>query len=181
MVENHPDASNLQFSAQKGLLMSTNIFRRFVSGVTLITFAFAVTGCSAFKSSTQVFTVTADPSDAEIYINGNRAGTGTASQSVKRNRDVQVMVKKAGYSTVKVASAIGAAITPDLRNILRAILASPSSEISTCQYPESISILLIKNIAYLVIVFRRCGFRHYYKLADDFQSDLDRSIRTYQR
>ena len=80
--------------------MSTSIFRRFVSGVTLITFAFAVTGCSAFKSSTQVFTVTADPSDAEIYINGNRAGTGTASQSVKRNRDVQVMVKKAGYSTV---------------------------------------------------------------------------------
>jgi len=58
-----------------------------------------VTGCSAFKQATQVMSVTADPPDAEIYINGTMAGHGAASQPVKRNENVQIMVRKSGYET----------------------------------------------------------------------------------
>lgn len=41
--------------------------------------------------------MTTNESDAEIYINGNLAGNGTAQMPVKRNQNVQIMVKKEGY------------------------------------------------------------------------------------
>jgi PEGA domain len=56
-------------------------------------------GCSAFKASTEVVSVTADPPDAEVYINGNLAGHGSASQPVKRSENVQIMVRKGGFET----------------------------------------------------------------------------------
>ena len=58
-------------------------------------------GCSAFKQATQVVSITADPPDAQIYINGSMAGQGSASGAVKRNENVQIMVRKTGYETVQ--------------------------------------------------------------------------------
>ncbi len=59
----------------------------------------ALSGCSAFRDSTQNISVSSDQSDAQIFINGQLAGTGTASMAVKRNENVQIMTKKDGYVT----------------------------------------------------------------------------------
>jgi hypothetical protein len=67
----------------------------------LLCACFVFPGCSAFRSSTQTMSVTTDQPDAQIYVNGAMAGTGTASASVKRNENVQLMVTKAGYITVQ--------------------------------------------------------------------------------
>lgn len=69
--------------------------------VSILLVATFTAGCSTFKSHTQVFNVTADPPDAEIYINGAMAGTGSASRSVKRDENVQVMVRRDGCDTVQ--------------------------------------------------------------------------------
>lgn len=58
-------------------------------------------GCSAFRSSTQMLSVTTDQTDADIYVNGVMAGKGTATLPVKRNQNVQIMAKKPGYVTVQ--------------------------------------------------------------------------------
>ena len=55
--------------------------------------------CSALKQSTEIVSVTSDPPDAEIYINGNMVGRGTASQPVMRTENVQIMVRKGGFET----------------------------------------------------------------------------------
>lgn len=60
-------------------------------------------GCSAFRSSTQMISVTTDQPDAQIYINGNMAGQGSATASVRRNENVQIMAKKTGYVTTQRA------------------------------------------------------------------------------
>ena len=69
----------------------------------LVCFAllFNLTGCSAFRSSTQTMTVTTDQPDTEIYINGALVGRGTASAEVKRDENVQLMAKKEGYVTIQ--------------------------------------------------------------------------------
>ncbi|ACC98329.1 lipoprotein, putative [Elusimicrobium minutum Pei191] len=58
-----------------------------------------LTGCSAFGGSKQKLTVMTNVSEAEIYINGEKKGTGTTTVKVKRNQDVQIMAKKEGYKT----------------------------------------------------------------------------------
>lgn len=58
-------------------------------------------GCSAFRSSTQVMTITTDQEDAELYVNGQMVGRGNASLPVKRNQNVQIMAKKTGYITTQ--------------------------------------------------------------------------------
>lgn len=60
-----------------------------------------MTGCSAFRSPTQIVSVTTDHADSEIFINGTMVGRGTASTAVKRNENIQLMVKKDGYIPVQ--------------------------------------------------------------------------------
>jgi len=69
----------------------------------LVCFAmmFNLTGCSAFRSSTQIVSVTSDQPDTEIFINGAMVGKGTASAPVKRNENVQLMAKKDGYIPIQ--------------------------------------------------------------------------------
>lgn len=67
----------------------------------LLVIAVSVSGCSSFRSSTQMISVTTDQSDAQIYINGNLAGQGTANAAVKRDQNVQIMAKKQGYVTIQ--------------------------------------------------------------------------------
>ncbi len=59
-----------------------------------------ITSCSALTPATDTITVTTDPLEAEIYINGNRQGVGTASAEVPRNASVQIMARLEGYETV---------------------------------------------------------------------------------
>jgi len=71
----------------------SHLFRRICSAVVLAAF---LPACSAFRSNTVPFTVTADPKDAEIYINGTAAGKGTAERAVLRDTNVQVLVRRDG-------------------------------------------------------------------------------------
>jgi len=67
----------------------------------LLVVALISSGCSAFRSSTQIVSVTTDQPDVQIYINGNLAGQGTANAAVKRDQNVQIMAKKPGYVTIQ--------------------------------------------------------------------------------
>ena len=66
-----------------------------VSMVGLI--AVAQCGCSVFAGSRQTFSVTTSEPDAQIFINGDMVGVGTARTSVRRDQTVSVMAKKEGY------------------------------------------------------------------------------------
>ena len=79
-----------------------NIVRKFLSFVLVISIVFLQSGCSAFASSRQPFTVTSSERDAQIYINGDLIGSGTVKTSVPKDKSVSVMVKKEGfYSTTR--------------------------------------------------------------------------------
>jgi hypothetical protein len=75
--------------------------KKIISHVLILTVFVSTTGCSAFRSSTETVTVTTDQSDTQIYINGSLVGKGTAQANVKRNRNVAIMAKKAGYITAQ--------------------------------------------------------------------------------
>ncbi len=81
--------------------MSQSFLKSISLFLAVFVFCFNLTGCSAFRSSTQTMTVTTDQPDTQIYINGNMAGSGTATAAVKRNENVQIMAKKAGYITAQ--------------------------------------------------------------------------------
>jgi PEGA domain-containing protein len=59
------------------------------------------TGCSLFKSSTQVIKVDTDPPHAQIWINRSYVGEAPIEQKVRRNISVDVTVKMDGYETVQ--------------------------------------------------------------------------------
>ncbi len=73
------------------------IFKAFVSVLLVTSIAFLQSGCSAFAGSRQPFSVTATERDAQIYINGELAGTGSVKTTVRRDQGVSVMAKKEGY------------------------------------------------------------------------------------
>lgn len=72
---------------------------RLISSMLILTII--CSSCSAFRSSTQVISITTDQPDAKIYVNGSLVGQGTASAPVKRNQNVQIMAKKEGYVTTQ--------------------------------------------------------------------------------
>jgi len=53
-----------------------------------------------FAGSTQRFSVNTSEPDAQIFINGEFAGTGSVTREVKRDQTVSVMAKKDGYYPV---------------------------------------------------------------------------------
>lgn len=54
------------------------------------------TGCSAFRSSTEMISVSCNPSDSVLTINGQRY-TSPAQVAVKRNRNVSINCYKDGF------------------------------------------------------------------------------------
>ena len=57
-----------------------------------------LTACSCFTGTRQKVTVMTNVPTAEIYANGERVGQGTTAEfRVKRNKNVQIMVKADGY------------------------------------------------------------------------------------
>ena len=68
-----------------------------VSIFLVVSLTFLQTGCSAFAPSRQKISVTTSEPDAEIYINGEFIGQGTATKRVPRNQSVSIMAKKEGY------------------------------------------------------------------------------------
>ena len=75
--------------------------KKVISTVLAVFILISTSGCSAFRSRTQNFTVTTDQADAQVYVNGNMVGSGSATTQVKRDQNVQVMVKKSGYVTIQ--------------------------------------------------------------------------------
>jgi hypothetical protein len=56
----------------------------------------AITGCSAFRSSTETMSIHCTPADSVLMVNGNRY-TPPADISVKRNREVSIECYKDGF------------------------------------------------------------------------------------
>lgn len=65
-----------------------------------IALGFGFSGCSTIiKGTTQVVTVTSEPSNAEVRIDGNNMGKTPLSVSLKKNTYSSITVSKSGYST----------------------------------------------------------------------------------
>jgi hypothetical protein len=73
------------------------MLKRFVSLLLVLTFMTLQSGCSLFVPSHETVMVTTSEADADIFINGNFAGKGTVTSSVKRNANVSIMAKKEGF------------------------------------------------------------------------------------
>jgi hypothetical protein len=56
-----------------------------------------LTGCSAFRSSTQMVNITCNPNDAILTVNGQRY-TPPVQINAKRNRDLSIQCYKEGYA-----------------------------------------------------------------------------------
>ena len=72
---------------------------RWMAGFLVVAMTFP--GCSFFRSSTQILSITSDQPDAEIFVNGSMVGKGAVALPVKRNETVRVRVKKEGYITAQ--------------------------------------------------------------------------------
>ena len=74
-----------------------------------------VPGCSVFVPSHQDLTIVPSEDTAEVYVNGNRVGTGTQTVSVKRGEDYAVMAKSGErVATAKVGRTISGTGVADI-------------------------------------------------------------------
>lgn len=71
-------------------------------GVTLM-LVISISGCSLFVPHSQHITINGKPANAEIVVNG-RHYTSPATVMVKRNKNVNIIVSKNGYSTYTAQS-----------------------------------------------------------------------------
>ena len=61
------------------------------------------TGCASITRGTkEVLVVESDPSNAEVTLSNGMSGSTPATFRLKRNSDLTVVVKKAGYKTSRV-------------------------------------------------------------------------------
>jgi hypothetical protein len=61
--------------------------------------AIALTGCSFFGSRTQTITVSSDPIEADVIVNGEHVGKSPLRHQVGRDEDLLIEVRKPGYQT----------------------------------------------------------------------------------
>lgn len=55
-------------------------------------------GCSLFGPRLQTVTIYSDPSEAEVIINGERAGKTPLRQQVRRSEDLLIELRRPGYA-----------------------------------------------------------------------------------
>jgi len=72
---------------------------KFIAAFLLLPVFGFLSGCSIFAPSMQTVTVSVSEPDAQIFVNGNLQGVGTAQVRVRRNEDVAIMAKKEGFYT----------------------------------------------------------------------------------
>ncbi len=87
-IVTHPEKSENRLTAYRGIAL-----------VLLVCLSVQMTGCSLFVSSRQPFSVSSDPSGAEVTINGERVGTTPVQTTIHRRAEASVMVSKKGYET----------------------------------------------------------------------------------
>lgn len=58
-----------------------------------------VCACSLFGPRMQTITISSDPEDADVIINGTHVGRTPLRYQVRRNDDLLVEIKKSGYET----------------------------------------------------------------------------------
>ncbi len=68
--------------------------------VAVISFAVALTGCSAFRSHSQTVNVSCIPEDAVVMVNGTRVAT-PARMRVKRDSNLYIQAEKEGFTTYR--------------------------------------------------------------------------------
>ena len=76
------------------------ILKSICSTLLVVSLLVLQSGCSMFAASTQRISVNTSEPDAQIFINGELAGTGNVSRMVPRNQSVSIMAKKDGYYPV---------------------------------------------------------------------------------
>lgn len=60
-----------------------------------------LTGCATlFNDSLKTVTMTSDPNQAEVYVNGNRMGTTPVSLDLANSQSHTVVFRKAGYTEI---------------------------------------------------------------------------------
>lgn len=76
----------------------------------------ALSGCSFLMPWNQDLTVTAEPDDARIIINGKTRGQGQVTTSVRRNKPSQILVTHPDYTdtTRRVGKTLSTTGTADL-------------------------------------------------------------------
>lgn len=65
--------------------------------------AATMTGCSLFVPHNQTIVINGKPANATVIVNGQQM-TAPATVSVKRNKDVNILVTKNGYNSYTCAS-----------------------------------------------------------------------------
>lgn len=65
-----------------------------------LSFGAVLPGCATIiKGSSQVVTVTSEPSNADVLIDGNNMGKTPLSVNLKKNTYSSITVKKSGYNS----------------------------------------------------------------------------------
>ena len=82
-----------------------NKFPRLTYAVILLTTTMIFGSCSSIiNGSKQNISIRANPLEAEIYIDGELAGSGTASVKLQRGKDHVIEAKMDGYRTAKLTT-----------------------------------------------------------------------------
>lgn len=66
---------------------------------TIILVCICVCGCSLFGPRMQTITISSDPSDADVIVNGSRVGQTPLKHEVNRKENLLIEVRKTGYHT----------------------------------------------------------------------------------
>lgn len=73
-------------------------YKNICKKIACIISSFSIIGCSALTPAHQTISVTTNVPDAQIFVNSNQVGYGNISTSVKRNKHVDIMAYKEGYT-----------------------------------------------------------------------------------
>lgn len=66
---------------------------------TTLVVCLCVCACSFFGPRMQTITISSEPEDADVIINGRPVGRTPLRQEVPRNEDLLIEIKKSGYQT----------------------------------------------------------------------------------
>ena len=73
------------------------MFYRVVASMVLVTFTTYLASCSFFVSGQQIISVSSDPDNAKVVINGNFAGATPLQYSIDRKQESMISISKEGY------------------------------------------------------------------------------------
>ena len=97
-----------------------NLWKKLLTGTTLVAFATSVGCATIFTGTSDSVTIQSEPSGAKIFVDGVYSGKTTVSISMKRNQDHHILIKKEGYedATTTVTRSLNVVSILNLTSIL---------------------------------------------------------------